>query len=108
MPISSVSHCIICEDFRPEKYNKLAILGFYGIETDVTINVKELGKGVERLMFLFACKGAEGSVMASANIINPDNTALATGNEILLPIGEKQETIFVGVVFAGVAFTQHG
>jgi len=107
MPVAKVAYCILCEDYRVEKYNKLTILGFYGILPDVNIHVKEFGKAIEKLMFLLGISGEESADM-SINILSPDDTILLSAPKVPIPLQGKKIVTYVGFIFGSVVFEQQG
>lgn len=108
MAIPQASYCLLCEDFRQEKYNKLTLLGFYGIMPDAAIHVQLWGHPLERLMFLLGVKGDQGTYTLDANILNPDGTLLIKCATASLPIEDASSVYFAGFVINRPIFQQKG
>jgi hypothetical protein len=73
MAFPEINYCLICEEIRSERGNKLTILGYYGISPDVNILVKELGKEI-RVLFLVGISKGSGEYTVIPRILNPDDT----------------------------------
>ncbi len=99
-------YCILYEDLRPEIYNKVSIMGFYGLTPDVEIRVKDLTLPLERLTILLGFKCEKGKYTIGLNINNPSGSLLK-GSQSELSVGEEKISV-VAVSFAGIIFSETG
>jgi hypothetical protein len=76
MPISDITHCIVCDDVRAEQNNKLTILGFYGLSPEAGVRV-QVGQQGAKLVFLLSAGRISGVHTIATRILSPDRTTLA-------------------------------
>jgi hypothetical protein len=110
MPVN-IDFCILCESVRPEPNGKANILGFYGVLPDAAIQVGELGKPVETLMFLMGMSGDSPAFSVTANILNPDGSILVPSKPaaaVNFPELKSPLRGLGGLLFQKVIFTHPG
>ena len=100
---------MVCEALRKEENQKTTLLGVYGPLGAVQIRVKELGKAIEKITFVFyfANNSEIGSLTVDIQILLPDGENFIPSFPVPMEIAKvnQRHTIVFGVnvpVFAQV------
>jgi hypothetical protein len=109
MGFPTVLHCLVCEDYRAELNQKATLAGFYGVTPNVSLVVGELGKALERLVFVLVLdvNDAASSHVMTPMIVGPDDKPVAemTTTSVVVPGGIAAH-LAVGLL--GVVFSDSG
>ncbi len=70
-----VSTCLLCEDVRMEKGNKISIMGLYGALPKADLLVQDVKVPIQRLAFVIMMHGGDGEFDLSAKIERPQGRA---------------------------------
>lgn len=108
MQLPQVTNCVLCEGVRLEKYNKLSLLGYYGVLPNVEVHLQTWGGAIEKLLFLMSLRGGEGTFKATANVLNPDGTSLVVAADAPLVIDKSDAASLGTFTFVGLVFKQKG
>jgi hypothetical protein len=103
----NVNYCIVCEDLREERFNKVSLLGFYGIAPDVNIKIKETGKTIDKLLFVLAIKGDKGTYPVKWYINNPNGT-LNIERDVKLELAGGLNQLVAVIVIRSLEFKEEG
>jgi hypothetical protein len=101
-------YCIVCEDARTETLGKLTLLGFFGLLPNVLIQVQELNKSIDRLLFLLNLTGDAGKYSFTFEIVNPKGKVIHTINLAEMNIKGGDSKAIVAFVVTGLVFTSKG
>src|SRR5438876_7682272 len=110
MAIQRVSYALVCEDARVEQGNKLTLLGLYGVIPSVAPKLHiVLPTWPTAIRLVFMVGMSNGSAMAIANIINPDESVLISSGpvKIVEALGDV-EGVHYGFGFINLTFEQQG
>jgi hypothetical protein len=80
MAFPQITHCLVCEDIRPEPHEKMSILGFYGVAPSASIVfLGPFDLPMDRLAFLFLADEppAQGKFTIAVKILGEDHNVIA-------------------------------
>jgi hypothetical protein len=108
MGFPRIRHCLVCEDIRVEKGNKATILGFYGITPDVHIKIRELGKPIQRLMFVFLGAEGGGQYKVTIRVVDPDGGQLRQFPSLDFNLASPASVNTVAIGIHDIVFVKQG